>query len=102
MTAYNSDGNAHQLILWDTSGRLRFYLNYAGGYLAITTAGQVPLDTWVYVAVVFYGPVVSMYFDGALVGSVTPPGGVLQVDRVWDLLDLGATSSSGANTLSEL
>eukprot|EP00961_Rhodomonas_salina_P278652 3764556-Rhodomonas_salina.1 len=81
MGASSGSDHRHQLILWDTSGRLRFYVNYeAGGFLTITTASQVPLNSWVYLAVVFSGPVVSMYFDGALVGSVTPPAGVLQVD----------------------
>eukprot|EP00961_Rhodomonas_salina_P200488 2704514-Rhodomonas_salina.1 len=79
--------NRHQLTLYDTTGRLVFYLNYPEGNKQIQTADAVPLNRWVYIAVVFSGQVITMYFDGTDVGSVTAPAGVVQVDRVWSWVD---------------
>eukprot|EP00961_Rhodomonas_salina_P084320 1132910-Rhodomonas_salina.1 len=68
MRAYSDNVVEHVLALYSDTGRLCFILGYTGGNMEIQGANPVQLNTWMYVTVVFFGPVISMYFDGTLIG----------------------------------
>lgn len=67
VSTYNSSGH----------NRLRFRLR-TRGYTSnlIASSGDVPLNTWVFVAAVYDGTKMELYQDGVLVGSIAKSGSI--------------------------